>query len=114
MAYFTLLWFKLSLVLLLFLAIYGIVVYLMRNKIKKRLHDLTDEQKSKLAQSISKSMKIYKILFWMLPIYYIITFFVYSLNVQIFYFLLTGITLMYIAMIEGFLISKTYFKAFDN
>jgi hypothetical protein len=112
MNYFFLPWFKIYLVVIGLLITYGMVMYLMRNKIIKRIYSLTDEEKSKLVRSISKTIPIYKILFWMLPVFCILIPSIYSLNSQIFIFLTTTIVFMYIAALEGYLISKALLKAF--
>jgi len=114
MDYFSSIWFKAGLVVLALLAIYGIVVYYMRNWIRKQTINLSDEKRSKLFQSISKIMIIYKVLLWMLPFYLLIIISVYFLDRETSYFLINGIAFIYVASLEVFFISKTMMKAISN
>ncbi len=91
--YFSSPWFKIALFMIALLFIYGIVIYLMRDSYKQNIHNLAGEGKIKLIQSFSKALSLFKILFWMLPVFYVfIVPPVYSLDPQLFYMCITVMT----------------------
>jgi hypothetical protein len=84
-------WIKIALFMIALLFIYGIVIYLTRDRYKQKNHDLAGEGKIKLIQSYSLALSLFKILFWMLPVFYVfIVPPIYSLDPQLFYMCITG------------------------
>jgi hypothetical protein len=113
--YFSSSWFMVALFMAAFLFIYGIVFYLMRDRYKQKIHDLAEEEKMKQVQTFSKVISIFKILFWMLPVFYVFIIPpVYSLDPQAFYMCITCITIMYLAALESYLLFKFLLKIVDK
>ena len=91
--YFSSPWFKIALFMIALLFIYGIVIYLMRDRYKHKNHDLAGEGNIKQTRPYSKTLSLFKILFWMLPVFYVfIVPPVSSLDPQLFYMCITVMT----------------------
>ena len=107
--------FEASLSLVGFLIIYGIIIYLMRNRIIKYILAQSDEKRFKLHQGFSKTMSVYKFLFWMSPI--ILVQIIFNLSIHrydnVFVEISFGV-IVYVAVLIVFLFSKMILKAADN
>jgi len=114
MDYFSSIWFKVGLSLFALLIAYGIFAYLMMDKLIRQTLDSPHDKRLKLVQGISKTMPIYRICFWILPLYLFLVPSIHSLNIQLSYSLITLLTFMYIALVEGFLVSKKLLKHIDK
>jgi len=115
MDYFSSVWFKIGLPLFVFFVIYGVVIFLIRNRIRKYVFKMTDEKRFKLLRSFSRTMPIYKILFWASPIYLIfIPWVIYEHVNDKFYMVATTVVIMYVAVGVGYLCSKIILQAADN
>lgn len=99
--------FKISLFLVGFFIIYGIVIYLMRNRIIKYISSQSNEKKLKLHQTFSKIISLFKILFWLSPIFLIqMIFDLFILRYDLFFIELFFGVVIYV----GLLIAYSYFK----
>jgi hypothetical protein len=104
MDYFSSIWFKLSLVIVAFLFIYGIVAYFIVSG--KRAGLLPVEEKARLTNILPKAVLVCKLVIFLLPLYLIVIPPIYKLDVQVYYQILAGLTVMYAGSILGFLLCR--------
>ncbi len=115
MAYFSSVWFRIVLALAIFIIIYGIMIYLTKDRILKRFSALPEEKRLKLFQSFSHLIVVYKILFWVWPIYLILVpLLIYFYLYEEFFLVVTAVVVMYLAILVGFLYSRMILQATRN
>jgi len=107
--------FKISLFLVGFFILYGIIIYLMRNRIIKYILTQTDEKKLKMYQSFSKLMPIYKAIFWILPIFLILQILkLFTDQKDLFFLEVSSGVVVYVALYITYLYSKMVLKVTGN
>lgn len=111
MDYFSSVWFKIGLVLVLLLVINGIYAYTRMSSLTRVVAGYSAERKSKLNQSIAIVLSISKVAFWILPIYLFLVPAIFIMDKQLAYSIITLIPFLYIALIETFFISREILKA---
>lgn len=109
MDYFSSIWFKISLGVVGFIFIYGVVVYFMVNK--KRTESLSIKEKQKLTQALPKVVSICRIVILLLPLYLFLIPPIHEMDKRLSYEIIAGLTIMYVCSLEGFLISKRLLSA---
>ena len=104
--------FKVSLFLVVFFVVYGIVIYLMKEQIIKYILARPDERRVRMFQRLSKIMPLYRHLFWMLPISIVLTILqiISHRNTDIFVIISLQI-IMYVGLFVNFLFIKIVLKA---
>ena len=107
--------FKVSLFLVGFFTIYGIIIYLTRNRIIKYILVQPDEKRLKTYQAFSKIMTLIKILFWINSISLLLqTVRLFISQYDLFFFMISMGIVIYIALFEVFLLSKMVLMATEN
>jgi len=104
MNYFASIWFKLSLGIVVFLSIYGVVGYFVISKRRKDLVPI--EGRVKLSQTLPKAILLCRIVILLLPFYLFLIPSIYKLDIRLSYELTAGLTVMYASSIVGFLLCK--------
>ena len=104
--------FKISLSLVAFLVIYGIVIYLMRNRIIKYVLVQPDEKRLKTYQAFSKVIRLCKILFWILPLFLVnATLNLFMRRYELLFFEISSVVVVFVALLVAFLYIKMILKA---
>jgi hypothetical protein len=107
--------FKVSLFLVGFFIVYGIIIYLMRNRIIKYILAQPDEKRLKTYKSFSKIMPLIKILFWIISISLVLQILkLFTSQYDLFFFMISMGIVMYIALFVVFLFSKMVLNATGN
>lgn len=107
--------FRISLLLVAFLVVYGILVYLMRNRIIKYISAQPDEKKLKIYQTFSKLMPMYKVIFWILPIFLVLQILkIFTDQKELFFFEVSSGFVVYVALFITYLYSKMVLKVTGN
>ena len=104
MEYFSSIWFKLSMGIVAFISIYGVVAYFMLNK--KQAKSLPVEEKVRLSKILPKAIRVCKIVIFLLPLYMLVVPPIYELDVQVYYQTIAALTITYVGSIGGFLLCK--------
>ena len=107
--------FKVSLFLVGFFVFYGIIIYLMMNRIIKYFLAQPDEKRLKIYQGFSKVMPLFKILFWILPIFLIqmiLNLFLH--RYELFFFELSSGVVAFVGLFIAYLYIKMILKVASN
>ena len=109
MNYFDSEFFRFSLALFGFFALYGFVIFLFRNRIKNNIAKQPNEKKSKISQTFPKVIQITKVLLWTMPIYLVFRFMISTDETR--YFFVTFMALGYFGLLIGYFILKMMLEA---
>ena len=107
--------FKISLSMVVFFIIYGIIIFLMKDRILKHIFAQPDEKRLKIFDSFSKLVIIYKILFWMSIIFLVqmmVDLFVHQY--EIFFSEISFGIVAFVALIISFLYVHMVLNAMGN
>jgi len=104
--------FKISLFLVGFFIVYGIIVYLMRNLIIKGILVQPDEKRLKTYQAFSKVIRLCKTLFWILPLFLVnATLNLFMRRYELLFFEISSVVVVFVALLVAFLYIKMILKA---
>lgn len=104
MSYFSSDVFKISLFLIGFLAVYGVVLYLTRNRIIRYMLGQPDDKRARMSQGLSRVVHLCKIVFWLSPLL-LVSPLLHLLvkNYDSFLFEISSLTIVYMGFLEVFL-----------
>jgi hypothetical protein len=105
------LWFKIFLAFAGITTVSGVVNYFLKDKRVKYYLDLSDEKREKIIKSNLLTIKLYRFLFWLSPVYLFLTPFIYYkyFPSELLYYLV-AIVLMYLFALKDFLYKKSIVK----
>jgi len=107
--------FKISLFLVVFFIFYGLIIYLIKDRIINHTLAQSDEKRLKIYEAFSRVMRIYKILLWISPIFLVsmlLNLFLHRYDS--FFFEMSSVVVVFVAFFIAYLYSKMILKAAGN
>ena len=91
-----------------FMIISGLMKYCTRNKIANLIQNYPEQRKEKIVRSYVNTLKVYKIMFWLSPVYLIIVpYIIYIYDQKDFTYLLIAMFFIYIYTLLDFFLRKS-------
>ena len=105
------LWFKIFLAFAGIATVSGVVNYFLKDKRVKYYLDLSDEKREKIIKSNLITIKLYRFLFWLSPVYlFLAPFIFYKYYPSDFLYYLVAMILIYLFALKDFLFRKSILK----